>query len=53
MLPENIIDQIKAVKDVIDAGVTAGGGLQGAVDLASDLPGSVEGSLNIGDALGS
>lgn len=52
MLPETVIDQIKAVKNVIDAGVTAGGGIQGSVDLASDLPGSVEGSMNIADALG-
>lgn len=52
MLPENIVDQITAVQNVIDAAVTAGGGIQGSVDLAADLPGSVEGSLNIADALG-
>ena len=52
MLPENIVDQISAVQDVVDGVVSAGGGIKGSVDLAAALPKAVLGSATLAGSLG-
>ncbi|GAA4820363.1 hypothetical protein [Tomitella cavernea] len=45
MLPDNVVDQIKAVQDVVDGSVAAGGGIQGALNLSIAIPAAAAGSV--------
>ncbi|MDN5758964.1 MAG: hypothetical protein L0H59_10595 [Tomitella sp.] len=52
MIPENIVKQLEAVQAVVDGSVSAGGGIQGSVDLAAALPEAVTGSSTLLSSLG-
>ncbi|WP_182348046.1 hypothetical protein [Tomitella gaofuii] len=51
MLPDPIIDQIKAVQDVVDGSVAAGGGIKGALELSIALPAAAAGSMALAGSL--
>lgn len=52
MLPDNVVDQIKAVQDVVDGSVAAGGGVKSALDLVAGSFAATTASITLGALIG-